>query len=286
VDFVPLSDHIGVHVRGLDLSAPFSARDIADLGQALNDNKILLFRQGPIAEEDQVRLLGSLGRIMHEENEESLVTYVANSPDAYVRSTARLRFHSDWQCAVSGPIRAISLYAVEMEHDDPTIFADMTYAAGSLPGDLRAQVGDLDLIQCHDFSGATPIDGRFRLSTQGPGVPDEYFPRSTQPLLGRHRITGAELLNVSEQQTSHIAGLGDKESDEIFAKLAAYQYGESNLYVHHWQVHDLLIWDNIALQHARHQYTAATGRRLRRVALNELDFAEMFPNRPESVTMR
>jgi taurine dioxygenase len=282
MEFVPLSDHIGVHVRGLDLSAPFSAQDTADLGRALNDNKILLFRQGPIAEQDHVRLLATLGRIMHEENEKSLVTYVANSPDAYVGSTARLRFHSDWQCAVSGPIRTISLYAVEMEHDDPTIFADMTYAAKSLPDDLRAKVEHLDIIQCHDFSGATPIDGRFRLSTQAPGVPDEYFPRSTQPLLGRHRITSEELLNVSEQQTSHVDGMGEEESDEIFAELAAYQYGESNLYVHHWQVHDLLIWDNIAMQHARHQYTAASGRRLRRVALNELDFAEMFANVPES----
>jgi taurine dioxygenase len=286
VEFVPLSNHIGVQVRGLDLSAPSSARDTADLSQALHANKILLFRQGPIAEQDHVRLLAALGRIMHEENEESLVTYVANSPDAYVGGTARLRFHSDWQCAVSGPIRIISLYAVEMEHDDPTIFADMTYAAKSLPDDLRAKIEHLDLIQCHDFSGATPIDGRFRLSAQARGVPDEYFPRSTHPLLGRHRITGEELLNVSEQQTSHIAGMGEGKSDEIFDELAAYQYGESNLYVHHWQVHDLLIWDNIALQHARGQSTTATGRRLRRVALNELDFAQMFANLPESVTMR
>lgn len=286
MELVPLSDHIGVQVRGLDLSAPFSARDTADLSQALHANKILLFRQGPIAEQDHVRLLAALGRIMHEENEESLVTYVANSPDAYVSGTARLRFHSDWQCAVSGPIGIISLYAVEMEHDDPTIFADMTYAAKSLPDDLRAKIEHLELIQCHDFSGATPIDGRFRLSTQALGVLDEYFPRSTHPLLGRHRITGEELLNVSEQQTSHIASMGEGKSDEIFDELAAYQYGESNLYVHHWQVYDLLIWDNIALQHARGQSTAATGRRLRRVALNELDFAQMFANLPESATIR
>jgi taurine dioxygenase len=286
MEFVPLSDHIGVHVRGLDLSVPFDAGDIAELDQALNDNKVLLFRQGPIAEQDHVRLLAALGRIMHEENAESLVTYVANSPDAYVRGTDRLRFHSDWQCAVSGPVRTISLYAVEMEHDDPTIFADMMYAAQSLPGDLRAKVEHLDLIQCHDFSGATPKDGRFRLSAQAPGVADEYFPRSTQPLLARHRITGQELLNVSEQQTSHVAGMGEAESDEIFGELAAYQYGDGNLYVHHWQVHDLLIWDNIALQHSRRQSSAASGRRLRRVALNELDFAEMFKNIPESVTMR
>lgn len=286
MEFVPVSDHIGIQVRGLDLSAPLSAGVVRDLGQALNDKKVLLFRQGPIAEEDHVRLLAALGRIMHEENENSLVTYVANSPDAYVAGTARLRFHSDWQCAVSGPIRAISLYAVEMEHDDPTIFADMTYAAQALPDDLRAKVEGLDLVQCHDFSGATPIDGRFRLSSQPQGVPDEYFPRSVHPLLGRHRITDEELLNVSEQQTSHIAGMSEEESDQIFAELAAYQYGERNLYVHHWQVHDLVIWDNIALQHARNQNTAASGRRLRRVALNELDFAQMFTDVPDSPAMR
>ena len=285
MQLTPISEHIGVRVDGLDLSEPISEADRSALIDALAEHKMLLFRQGPISDDEHVALLGALGRIMHEENDTSLFTYVGNSRDAYVRGTDRLRFHSDWQCAVSGGIHVISLYAVEMDNDDPTIYADMVHAAQVLPDELRAEVSDAKLVQCTDFSGATPKDGHFRLSAQAEGVPDELFPRSVQPLLAHHRITGAELVNVSEQQTSHIEGCTEAESDAIFAELAPYQYGEDNQYTHHWQVHDLLVWDNLALQHARNASTAPSGRRLRRVTLNEIDFVDMFPDVPRSVTM-
>src|SRR6266568_1215010 len=66
----------------------------------------------------------------------------------------------------------------------------------------------------------------------------------------KHRVTGEELLSLSEQQTSHIEGMSEPESDVVFAEIISFQYGEANRYTHHWQVHDLLIWDDIALQHA------------------------------------
>jgi taurine dioxygenase len=283
--YTPLSDHIGVQVLDLDLDQPVSADVAAELHEALAAHKLLLFRQGAISDDVHVQLLESMGRIMREDEVGSLFTYVGTSPDAYVKGTDRLRFHSDWQCSENGALQVISLYAQEMEHDDPTIFADMTHAARSLPAELRSEVDGYDLVQCTDFSGATPKDGHFRLSAQASGVSDAYFPRSVHPLLGRHRVTGEELLNVSEQQTSHIVGKTEDESDVVFAQLAPYQYADANRYVHHWQVGDLVIWDNIALQHARDASTGPSGRKLRRVVLNELDFADLFPEVPEAVTM-
>jgi taurine dioxygenase len=283
--FVPLSDHIGVQVQDLDLDQPITAAIAAELHEALAAHKLLLFRQGSISDDTHVRLLESMGRIMREDDAGSLFTYVGTTPDAYVKGTDRLRFHSDWQCAESGALQVISLYAEEMQYDDPTIFADMTHAARSLPSDLRDRVANLGLVQCTDFSGATPKGGHFRLSAQKPGVPDVYFPRSVHPLLGRHRVTGEELLNVSEQQSSHILGMSEDESDVVFAELAPHQYGDHNRYVHHWQVGDLVIWDNIALQHARDASTGPSGRRLRRVVLNELDFADLFAALPEAAAM-
>jgi len=283
--YTPLSDHIGAQVHDLDLGAPISGDVAAELNTALATHKLLLFRQGPVSDDEHVRLLESMGRIMREDDAGSLFTHVGTSPEDYVKGTDRLRFHSDWQCAESGALRAISLYAKEMERDDPTIFADMTYAAKVLPAELRDRVAGFDLVQCTDFSGATPKDGHFRLSAQGQGVPDSQFPRSIHPLLGRHRVTGEELLNLSEQQTSHIVGMTEDESDAVFAEIVGHQYGPENRYVHHWQVGDLVIWDNIALQHARDAASGASGRRLRRVVLNELDFADLFAGVSQNITM-
>jgi taurine dioxygenase len=226
-----------------------------------------------------------MGRIMREDEVGSLFTHVGTSAKDYVKGTSGLRFHSDWQCAESGALRAISLCAQEMENDDPTIYADMTHAVRALPSELRSEVEGMELVQCTDFSGATPTDGHFRLSAQGEGVADAYLPRAVHPLIGKHRFTGEELLNVSAQQSSHIVGMTEDESDVVFAKLAPFQYGEDNKYVHHWQVDDLVIWDNIALQHARDANKKPSGRRLRRVVLNELDFSELFEALPESAGM-
>jgi len=47
-------------------------------------------------------------------------------------------------------------------------------------------------------------------------------------------------------------------------------YQPETVYAHEWREGDLVIWDNIALQHARAQVLPDTRRTLRRVLVNEL----------------
>jgi taurine dioxygenase len=92
---------------------------------------------------------------------------------------------------------------------------------------------------------------------------DDGAPQAEHPVLMTHPITGARILYVTAMQTDSIVGLADDESEALLEQLWGELYAPGNVYEHEWQVGDLLVWDNLALQHAR---GAVTGRRtLRRV---------------------
>ena len=66
-------------------------------------------------------------------------------------------------------------------------------------------------------------------------------------------------------QTDSIVGLDEPSSEALLAELWSELYAPTNVYTHHWRVGDLVVWDNIAVQHARDDVVGGSGRTLRRV---------------------
>jgi alpha-ketoglutarate-dependent taurine dioxygenase len=68
------------------------------------------------------------------------------------------------------------------------------------------------------------------------------------------------------------------ERDRILGELFQHLYAPERIYLHDWQLYDLLIWDNLAVQHARTKDAdVAEGERaLQRVALNEMTYSELI----------
>lgn len=276
LEFEPLSPGIGVRVRGLDLGSPIAEETALELQAALKRHRILLFREGPLGEEQHIGIMRALGNVIVEApGADSPVSWVSTTPGDYVGGTFKILWHSDGQFTRTGALQAISLNAIEMERDEPTLFADQVRAAKALPADLRARVQDLKLLQCIDLSG-NDERSRCRLSGKPADVPLTQFVCTEHPLLGRHPFTGEDMINVSQFFTSHVVGLSDEESDALFAELEPIQYDPDFIFAHHWQLNDLLIWDNVGLQHAREALGGASGRRLRRVSINPLDNKELM----------
>jgi taurine dioxygenase len=106
-------------------------------------------------------------------------------------------------------------------------------------------------------------DRRYRLTEF-----DEGAARAEHPVLLQHPVTSADVLYVTAMQTDSIVGLPEDESEALLKRCWETLYAPDNVYEHEWQVGDLLVWDNIALQHAR---DAVTGRRtLRRVPVGNV----------------
>ena len=89
-------------------------------------------------------------------------------------------------------------------------------------------------------------------------------------------ITGRKFLFVNHAWTAQIIGLSEADGDDLLTEIFAHFYTAQNIYEHAWSEGDLVIWDNLALQHARG--AVGTGvRTLQRVTIAEFGYAQQYP---------
>lgn len=89
-----------------------------------------------------------------------------------------------------------------------------------------------------------------------------------------HPRTDRPILYVSQMMTTHIEGLPADESEQLLDELFAVLYAPDNTLEHHWQAGDLVLWDNLATQHARGVVTGqGPERSLRKVIAPKPDAA-------------
>jgi taurine dioxygenase len=81
---------------------------------------------------------------------------------------------------------------------------------------------------------------------------------------------GVETLFLCQQHTDRLLGLSPTASDEILEEVFEALYPEEQVYEHTWQPHDLVLWDNLTVQHARPEPNDRP-RTLRRYHLAEND---------------
>ena len=143
------------------------------------------------------------------------------------------------------PTHGIALYALEVPADGaPTRFVDAVRAAAELPSDLRKRLEGRPVLNVYDF----------RRGDDRPIRVDEVDPRSPRcmlPVLGRHPHTGEEVVMANQLHSDSLVGVSPAESRAILADLFAVLYDERCIFEHRWHVGDLVLWDNIALQHGR-----------------------------------
>ena len=86
---------------------------------------------------------------------------------------------------------------------------------------------------------------------------------------------GVETLFLCLQHTDRILGVSRPESDRLLEQIFAHLYDPAQIYEHVWESHDLVIWDNLTVQHARPDPTAAP-RTLRRYHLSETNLTSDY----------
>jgi taurine dioxygenase len=102
-------------------------------------------------------------------------------------------------------------------------------------------------------------------------------PQVTRPAVVTHEVTGEKILYVTEMQTAPFEGLHQPESDALPNELFPCLYRPENVYRHDWKNGDLVIWDNIALQHSRPDLRGCVPRRLQRIAVADKSFFDLCP---------
>ncbi len=251
---------VGVEVCDLDLRETIPPPVVEELRQAFHDHHLLVFRDQDLSGPQQVEVVGLFGPTLSRGRYEEGWAFVSNvRPDGLVPEGG-LAFHFDL-AFTDEPFWGLSLYGLEVPDDGaPTWFASSARAAAKLRADVRARISDRKALNVFDFN--LPQDRRHREADIGPGMP-----RAEHPVIAQHPRLGVPVLLVCEQQTDRIIDLSSEESEGLLAELFAALYSSDNVYVHRWRTGDLLIWDNLAVQHGRPAFAPGCSRTLRRVTI-------------------
>jgi taurine dioxygenase len=261
-----------------DLRHPLDTADQNQLRQLFIAHHLLYFPNQLVSYEDQVRAVGHLGPVLAGGPE-----WVSNVRENGLVPEGALLFHSDF-IFTAEPSLGLSLYAVEIPPDgSPTIFADTVRAAAQLSPELRRRVQGRQALNIFDLSEQRG-DVRLREAALGPETP--LTPRYAHPVLMPHPSSGQELLSVNEMQTDRIIGMDEAESEDTLAALWSVLYAPDNTYAHRWTVGDLLIWDNIAVQHGRPAPPHGVPRTMRRVTMAEHSVFDLVPGFAEARASR
>lgn len=278
----PLSPALGAEVIGIDLRQPLTSDQETALRNLLDEKLVLLFRNQEISVADQIRTLAVFGKVSDETHDGSLHTFVSNVLPNGLFGDHELIYHSDFAFGEYQP-PVISLYAVDVgSAAGPTSFANCTRACAGLPQPLRRSLEGKTVVQVARFAGgnsAAASDNRSRMLGLKDLPPNSNFRMSKHPVLKPHPRTGVPLLFTSVKHTSHIEGFEREESDGIVRELLARLYAADNTFTHRWTNGDLLIWDNVATQHARPALTGGgkeQRRTLRRVLVSEKTARQML----------
>lgn len=240
---------VGAEIEGFNPRRPLDDQTIGALRQALDDRGVLVFRNLDIDEDMQRYMVYTL---IGEEapapsgTDKKKPRIVSNKMEDGAAPYGRLLFHCDtmWARRLE-PI--LSLYGLRVDGPTaPTTFVSMGDAWDRLPEALRTRVAGLE--------GRHGFDHKYPNWGGDEHVIDTYYeqPRSmVRPVFFPHPRTGRTILYVSQQATIEILGLAEGENEALLSELFGYLYAPEAVLSHQWREGDLVIWDNIGVQHGR-----------------------------------
>lgn len=132
-----------------------------------------------------------------------------------------------------------------------TFYCDMYAALEAMPADLRKQLDGI--FGLHDSKRYKSNDG----------ATHDEAPSAVHPVALAHPESGRKCLYVNESFTSGIKGMRQEDSDKLLAMLYEWAYRPEFVYEHQWQSGDIVIWDNVGLQHMRNALDPTKRRTMR-----------------------
>jgi alpha-ketoglutarate-dependent taurine dioxygenase len=240
----------GVEINGLEPCVPLDDATLQTLKQLLDEKALLVFRDINVDKPFQNYISHAvIGRAVPPARDavaEKREAFVSNKEENGIAPFGRLLFHSDMMWCEDA-CEVISLYGVDVEQPSPpTLFVSAAEAWKTLAPHLRARVEGRLAEHVHDLSYERSGGDADVLTAQFADQDCVRFPIDRP-----NPRTGQALLYVCQQMTSGIADMAKGESEALLEELFRHLYAPQNVFEHHWRKGDLVLWDNLALQHAR-----------------------------------
>jgi taurine dioxygenase len=269
LEFTKLGARIGAEIRGLDLSAELSDDTIAQIREALNAHKALVFREANIrSDEEQVRFASRFGPLT---KAHPTVASVDGKPAVLPvdsENGSANSWHTDVTFVVNPPqastLRSITLPAYGGE----TLIASSAGAYQDLPDELRNFADSLWAIHTNDYDYSVPKNLEHANAEERRKEFTRIHFETAHPVVRVHPLTGERGLFIGGfAQRLRIVGLSNSESKDILRILQAYITRPENVVRVNWEPDQLVLFDNRITQHYAPDNYDRQPRKLNRVTI-------------------
>jgi taurine dioxygenase len=267
-----IGKHLGAHIAGVDLSRPMDEAGFAKIAEIFFEHQVVCFRDQRLTPSQQVAFTARFGTLeQHVRKEHRLEGYpeilvVSNVLDGHGRSIGVQDAGRFWHSDLSYkqvPSLLSALYAIEVPVKDgvtlgATSFASTTAAYEALPEDQKRRLQGLHSIHSYRYYRARNLQAQREEQARNGRVVQEHalseeqlasVPDVDAPIVRTHPVTGRKGLFVNEAHSPRVVGLAEDESAALLAQLCAHIVRPEFRFEHQWRPGDLLMWDNVAVQH-------------------------------------
>lgn len=259
---IQLNETIGTEIRAEGPEALLKAEAAKELRRLLVERGVLVFKRMNLTDEQQVRLAGLMGNVRNEGVNGIFKVTIdpkVNKAGEYLKGS--FLWHMDGTHD-DVPVFASLLSGKTLSHvGGETEFANSYAAYDHLPAETKRRIQGLKVVHSVAYS----------MSQAGLPTPPGYRPDELNSTDKVHNLVwthenGRKSLVIG-CHASHVVGMDLQEGRALIKELIDWTTQPRFVYRHHWDVGDLLIWDNTGVLHRAEPYPLESGRVMHRTTL-------------------
>jgi taurine dioxygenase len=257
IEVTPSGQACGAQVRGVDLTEPLTADEVAAIRAAWLEHHVLAFPDQPISDDDLERFTLCFGPFGHDPFFEAIdgrehIAAIHRRPDEKAPLFAE-SWHADWTFQAFPPDGTCLASKVIPPTGGDTLYANQVAALAAMPADLRSRIEGK--VAVHSARTAYAPDGMYGEGEQEADrsmrivVSEEAYATQTHPLIRVHPESGLEAVYSTFGYIVGIEGMTDDDAAELLIELYKWQTRDEFVYRHEWEPDMVTMWDNRCVLH-------------------------------------
>ena len=276
----PLTPVCAGEVSGVDLTKPLSKGEVAAIEAGMDKHAVLVFRNQTITDEQQQAFSRNFGplenarggnitkdkdrRLAEGMNDVSNLDKdgkpLPKDSRQHLFNIGNMLWHSDSSFRAVPAKYSLLSCRVLNHNGGNTEFADMRAAYDDLDAATKAEIENM--VCEHSLMYSRGSLGFLDFTDEE----KQTFKPVRQSLVRTHPVSNRKSLYLSSHAGA-ILGMTMPEARILLRDLTEHATQPKYVYVHKWQLHDLVIWDNRQVLHRVRRYDASQPRDMRRTTV-------------------
>jgi len=284
MQITPTAAPLGAEISGIRLKDMPTQDLLKELVHALHRYSVLVLRDQHLSNEEHLRLSHALGPSRPPHQQETARFQVPGMPELLRLSNifvngeaigileAGQYWHSD-RSFEARPDGYAVLQAITVPRNaagEPlgeTLFVSAAHAWETLDKATQREIEALEVV--HDYNNPFSTHRFSETRRTKVRIEEERYAPVVHRVVRTHPHTGRKSLYVNSHYARSIVGWDEARGRALIDRLCAHITREEGVHAHRWQEGDVVIWDDIAIQHhAVGNYTLEQPRLVQRTTVD------------------